>query len=401
MQHVAILLAGGASRRMGSATHDKILLPLAGRPAFVHALLAFARSGSVDAAVIVARDDFQQQAIAAAIAACGCELPIAYARGGEERADSVRAGLAALPSAAQWIYVHDLARPALRPEALRAVRTALLTHQCAVGLARRCTDTIREFPGDPTAGPAHGKVHDRARLWAMETPQAFPRELLERAHRARLAGATDDLVAVEAIGQPVLLVESQAANPKLTTAADIPFLEAILALTARAPAPLPGEQQPTLRVGFGYDIHRFAKGRPLVLGGVTIDHSSGLLGHSDADVLTHAIADAILGAAGLSDIGHYFPNSDPSIQGIDSLRILARAVEEAGRAGYHLLNVDACLIAEQPRIAPHIPAMRQKLAAACGLAPSAIGIKATTNESIGALGAGQGIAAHAVCALSR
>lgn len=155
------------------------------------------------------------------------------------------------------------------------------------------------------------------------------------------------------------------------------------------------------RVGLGYDIHRFIEGRPLVLGGVTIPHARGLDGHSDADVLTHALADAILGALALPDIGHLFPNNDERIKGIDSQIILARAVELAAERGYEIGNVDIALIAEEPKIAPHLAAMRSRLAETLRTVPENVGIKATTNEKIGDLGRRAGIAAHAVALLAR
>lgn len=155
------------------------------------------------------------------------------------------------------------------------------------------------------------------------------------------------------------------------------------------------------RIGLGYDIHAFAEGRALVLGGVTIPHSRGLAGHSDADVLAHAIADAVLGAMGLPDIGHFFPNDDPSIEGIDSLKIISKAVAAAAERGYVPGNVDATLIAEEPKIAPHLTAMKARLGEWLNLAPSEIGLKATTNERLGSLGRAEGIAAHAVCLLLR
>lgn len=155
------------------------------------------------------------------------------------------------------------------------------------------------------------------------------------------------------------------------------------------------------RVGLGYDIHPFADGRRLVLGGVEIPHHRGLQGHSDADVLTHALADAVLGAAGLPDIGHFFPNNDPSIEGIDSQKILQRALAEVGQRGWLIGNVDIALIAEEPKIAPFIPAMRTCLARSMQIEVGSIGIKATTNEKIGALGRAEGIAVHAVCLLIR
>lgn len=158
---------------------------------------------------------------------------------------------------------------------------------------------------------------------------------------------------------------------------------------------------PPFRIGLGYDIHAFIEGRPLVLGGVTIPHTHGLDGHSDADVLCHAIADAILGAAGLPDIGHFFPNNDPSIKGIDSLKIVEKSVEAAAAEGYLIGNIDATLIAEAPKIARHIAAMKGRLTQSLGVEIAAIGLKATTNERLGSLGRAEGIAAHAVCLLMR
>ena len=152
----------------------------------------------------------------------------------------------------------------------------------------------------------------------------------------------------------------------------------------------------TLRVGHGYDIHRLVPGRPLVLGGVRIAFELGLEGHSDADCLTHAICDALLGAAGLPDIGHHFPNTDPSLKDIDSQILLRRVVGELKARGFAPVNVDATLISERPRIQPVIAAMKSALAAATGLPAGAIGIKATTNEGVGELGRGAAIAAHAV-----
>ena len=156
-----------------------------------------------------------------------------------------------------------------------------------------------------------------------------------------------------------------------------------------------------MRIGHGYDIHAFAAdpARPLVLGGVTLPDRPGLDGHSDADVVTHALADAILGALALPDIGHFFPNTDASIAGIDSQKILARAVEEAHRKGLRVGNVDLSIIAERPKIGPHLDAMKSRLAQTLGVTPEDVGIKATTNEKIGALGRGDGIAAHAVVLL--
>jgi 2-C-methyl-D-erythritol 2,4-cyclodiphosphate synthase len=156
-----------------------------------------------------------------------------------------------------------------------------------------------------------------------------------------------------------------------------------------------------MRIGHGYDIHRTAPGRPLVLGGVRFETDFGLEGHSDADCVTHAVCDALLGAAGLPDIGHFFPNTDPSLRGIDSQVLLRRVVAEIAKAGWTPVNVDITVIAEKPRILPQAPAMKVRLAASLGIAPDAVGIKATTNEGVGDLGRGVAIAAHAVTLICR
>lgn len=157
----------------------------------------------------------------------------------------------------------------------------------------------------------------------------------------------------------------------------------------------------SLRIGHGYDIHRLVAGRPLILGGVKFDTHYGLEGHSDADVLTHAICDALLGAAGLPDIGHFFPNTDPAYAGIDSQLLLQRVVAELSERGYAVVNVDASLIAEKPRIQAHLGAMKARLAASTGLPVDRIGLKATTNEGVDDLGRGLAIAAHAVALIDK
>lgn len=154
-----------------------------------------------------------------------------------------------------------------------------------------------------------------------------------------------------------------------------------------------------MRIGHGYDVHRLVEGRALILGGVTIPYAKGLLGHSDADVLAHAIADALLGAAAMGDIGGMFPDTDPAFAGADSLRLLAEVVGAINAAGYSIGNIDATVLAQAPKLKPHIPAMREKLAAACNVAVEQISVKATTEEGLGFTGTGEGIAAHAVCLL--
>jgi len=395
MQHVAILLAGGSGSRMSGSVEDKVLVEIGGKPVLAHVLEAFSASGTQDALVLVARDDYQRKRLAEVVGRTRIPLPVFYTLGGKERQDSVQAGLAMVPSETKWVTIHDCARPAVSIASLQAVHKTLLALECAVSLAHRVSDTIRQFEESPLEGPARGRLLDRDRLWAMETPQAFPRELIERAHAALQGTVTDDLAAVEALGEPVVLVESTTPNPKLTRPADLVLLESILAQNA-----MTDPTQKQVRVGFGYDIHRLQLGLPLILGGVPVPSESGLVGHSDADVLSHAIADAILGACGLPDIGHYFPNTDAGIAGISSQEILRKARYEAKRAGMRIIHIDATLIAEQPKISPYILRMKEVLSRTLKIQPSDIGIKATTQEQIGALGQGAGIAAHAVATLN-
>ena len=155
------------------------------------------------------------------------------------------------------------------------------------------------------------------------------------------------------------------------------------------------------RIGHGYDVHRLVEGRPLILGGITIPHEKGLLGHSDADVLTHAAMDALLGAAALGDIGKLFPDNDPAFAGADSLVLMQRVMDRLREEDYRLGNLDVTVLCQRPKLAPHIPAMRERLAAACGVPVEQISIKATTEEGLGFTGSGEGIAAHAVCLLYR
>jgi 2-C-methyl-D-erythritol 4-phosphate cytidylyltransferase/2-C-methyl-D-erythritol 2,4-cyclodiphosphate synthase len=240
---------------------------------------------------------------------------------------------------------------------------------------------------------------DRAGLWAAQTPQAFRLETLRRAMAASCGEiVTDEARLCEVAGLPVSVVSASPANLKVTHAEDIPVADALL----RERGGGRGEKQrPPVppRVGIGYDAHRFASGRRLVLGGVEIAYDRGLEGHSDADVLLHAIADAVLGAASLGDIGQHFPPSDERFRDADSQHLLREVARLAREAGWVSVNIDATLLAEAPRIGPHVPLMRERIASCLGLSPGAVSVKATTNEGMGAIGRGEGIAALATATL--
>ncbi|MFQ5895904.1 MAG: 2-C-methyl-D-erythritol 2,4-cyclodiphosphate synthase, partial [Nitrospinota bacterium] len=321
----------------------------------------------------------------------------------------------ALPRAAGWVIVHDGVRPfataALFERCLEAARRTgaslaavpvsdTLKKEAKEGERGRKRETSPpkwsqrgagfETPPEAPGGRRVGRTLSREGLWRAQTPQAFRRELLEGAlKRAQEEGfvGTDEASLVERLGEPVELVEGEAWNLKVTTADDLAMAEAFSKRGSGA------------RVGVGVDFHRLVAGRKLVLGGVEIPYHLGLLGHSDGDVLTHAICDALLGAGALGDIGLHFPDTDPTYRGISSLRLLEMVGDLLKEKGFVLGNVDATLIAEAPRIAPHCVSMRRALAAALGVEEARVSIKATTAEGLGALGRGEGMAAHATCTL--
>ena len=373
-----VLLAAGRSARMGGG--DKLLAALAGRPVLAHSLAALAACDQI-AHVVVVTGAANRAAVAQLARSHGGGKVRALATGGAQRQDSVAAGLAALPNV-ELVAVHDGARPLVDAEDFS--EGARLAREVGAAIAGApVADTIKRVD----AAERVIETPPRAALRAAATPQVFRRTLLERAHRAAAqagVSATDDAALVERLAEPVVVFPARRRNLKITTADDLLLAESLL-------NPSAGE----LRAGIGIDSHRFEAGRRLVLGGVEIPGHDGLGGHSDADVLTHAIIDALLGAAGLGDIGQHFPPDDPQWAGADSIALLRRAVDLLAAAGARPQSVDATVIAERPRLAPHIAAMRQALAQALGLKPGQVNVKATTAEGMGALGRGEGIQAHA------
>lgn len=375
----AIILAAGSSRRMGGG--DKLLADLAGRPVLSWSLSAFQDCEAVTDIVVVT-SEANRSAVA--------ELCRTYDKvralvtGGKERQDSVGAGLTALRSVGV-VAVHDGARP-------------LISARAIAGCVDRARDGVGVVAGGPSVdtikvvddGERIQATPDRSTLRAVATPQVFRAETLRRAHEhARRAGvlATDDAALVERLGETVVVHDTGEPNPKITSPSDLVVAEALLGTTFE------------VRTGIGIDFHRFTPDRKLVLGGVTVPKAAGLAGHSDADVLTHAIIDALLGGAGLGDIGAHFGTTDPEWEGASSIAMLAMVLERLAAVGASPQSVDATVIAERPRLRPHVEAMRGELAGALDLGKSAVNVAATTAEGMGALGRGEGIAVHAVATL--
>jgi 2-C-methyl-D-erythritol 4-phosphate cytidylyltransferase/2-C-methyl-D-erythritol 2,4-cyclodiphosphate synthase len=381
----AIVPAAGRGTRYG-APRNKVLEPLLGRPILRWTLEALAASNEVSR-IVIAVSECDRAAIEAVCS--DIEVPVAFAQGGNERQDSVRNALALVDT--PIVAVHDAARPLITPDIVAACIRSVREHGTGVA-AIPVSDTLKRAD----CGIALETV-DRAGLWATQTPQCCSTDDLLQAYEvARRASfsATDEAALLHNAGVPVHLVNASPINLKITTPDDLDLAEAILKRREGSNMPLP-------RIGYGYDVHRFQDGRRMVLGGVDFQMPYGLLGHSDADAVLHALMDALLGAAGQPDIGHLFPNTDERWHGASSLDLLAHVVSRITSAGYSVGNVDITVIAERPKIAPHIAEMKANIAGALGISEDAVGIKATTAEGLGDLGAGEGLAAHAVVLITK
>ncbi|MDK2784477.1 MAG: 2-C-methyl-D-erythritol 4-phosphate cytidylyltransferase [Bacillota bacterium] len=404
MKVYALIPAAGSGRRMGSETKKQFLL-LGGRPLFLHCLEVFAHHPEVTGIVLVVSPGDEERA-ARLVAEYGLDKKVEkIIPGGAERQDSVRLGLAALPQDTDFVLIHDAARPFLTPDLIERTLAAARRTGAAVA-AVPVKDTIK------VAGPNRlvERTLKRSTLWAIGTPQTFAYGLIleahRRAHEDRFIG-TDDAVLVERLGRPVELVPASDTNIKITTPTDLLLAECLFGRGAgdskeAGPA---GEKKRKeegscmMRVGTGFDVHAFKPGRRLVLGGVEIPYPRGLGGHSDADVLLHAIADALLGAAGERDIGHHFPDQDPAWAGVSSLIILEKTAAIIRRHGFSIANIDSLVIAQEPKIAPYVEKMRANIAQALQIPLERVAVKATSTERLGFTGRGEGIAAQAVCLL--
>ena len=373
----ALLMAAGAGTRFGAAV-PKQFLTLLGRPVLRHAAEALLRDGLVRRILPVVAAG-EEARVAALLDGLPSLPPV---RGGETRAASVQAGLAALSAdPPRFVLVHDAARPVIPAGTIAALRAALDDSPGAIP-AQPVTDTLKRG--------ADGRIATtvpRDGLFRAQTPQAFHFDTLLAAHRAGDGTATDDAALLEAAGLPVALVPGGEANIKITWPEDL----------ARVEAHLAAHLMP--RMGTGFDVHRLVPGRPLVLCGVTIPAPLGLSGHSDADVGIHALCAAIYGALAEGDIGRWFPPSEAQWKDADSARFLRHAAERIAVRGGILANADVTLICERPKIAPHAEAMRARLADLLGVTLSAISVKATTTERLGFAGRGEGIAAQAAAVL--
>ena len=384
MKACAVILAAGSGRRM-NVGRNKVLLKLEDQSALMRCLQTFASSGLFAEIVVACRPE-DRAVIEQKVADHLPDAAIRFCDGGSERQYSVREALRLVPEDVEIISVHDAARCFVTvPVIERSVRMA---EEFGSGVAAvPMTDTVKRVEN----GIVESTL-SRDGLVRVQTPQSFRAELLRKAHaQAEEDGflATDDAALVERLGCPVHVSEGAPDNIKLTVRQDL--REGARILRGRSGG---------MRVGTGFDVHPFGEGRPLILGGVDFGCDRGLIGHSDADVLVHAVMDALLGAAGLPDIGVLFPDTNERYHGASSLLLLAEVGSCLRTRGFRIVNIDCTLILEEPRIRPHAEEMQQNVAAALGIAASAVSIKATTAERLGALGRREGAACQAVCLLA-
>jgi 2-C-methyl-D-erythritol 4-phosphate cytidylyltransferase / 2-C-methyl-D-erythritol 2,4-cyclodiphosphate synthase len=356
---------------------------LAGRSVVAHTLAALAKVSRIERMLVVlAQDDSQFEA-----AAPGFDGWVSRV-GGATRAASVAAGLGALQEHGvrgdDWVLVHDAARCLVPPAAIDRLIDACIDDPVGGLLALPLSDTLKSADAQQRVA----QTVDRTGKWAAQTPQMFRLGLLRDALARAGDAVTDESSAIEALGHAPRLVPGDARNFKLTLPEDF----------ARARAALEGTTN-MVRMGEGWDVHALVAGRPLILGGVHVPHDKGLDGHSDADALAHAITDALLGAAALGDIGRHFPDTDAKFKGADSMLLLAEAAKRVRDAGFEIGNIDSTIVVQAPKMAPHIGAMRERLAAVLGVALDQVNIKAKTAEKMGPVGEGRAIEARAVALL--
>ncbi len=374
-----IIAAAGKGTRLG-APIPKQFLKIGGQPVIIKAMKVFDQMEEVDHIFVVAGEDYVDYCTDL-IGQYGFEKMETVVEGGELRQDSVYNALQEMnrrKPGVEYVLIHDAARPFISQEVIRNVLRVTEEKGAAVACVAM-TNSVRRLG----AGEDKSESVDRTEYYAVQTPQGFRKSLLidayEKAYDDSFFG-TDDAAIVEHAGGEIAMVDGEYQNIKITTKEDLPMEN---------------------RIGTGFDVHRLTEGRKLILGGVEIPSPRGLDGHSDADVLVHAVMDALLGAAALGDIGLHFPDTDPEYEGISSLLLLTKVKEKLEEGFYNIGNIDVTVICEKPKIRPYVEPMRENLAKALDLDVSRVSIKGTTTEKLGFTGREEGIACEAVASIYR
>lgn len=369
----AVIVAGGSGSRMG---RPKQMLPLGAKPVLVRTVEAFLQTPEIKEIVVVTppenRAELQKR------------FPgIAFADPGKTRLLSVKNGFLKTSAASQLVAVHDGARPLVESAHISACLQAARQYGAAV-LAVPVKDTVKVCEG----GFVQNTL-DRAVLWAAQTPQCYRRPVLAEALEkfGQEEGATDESQLVEKLGIKVRVVPSSYKNNKITTPEDLIFAEALL------------ENSVIYRTGFGFDLHRLEPGRKLFIGGAEIPHTKGFLGHSDGDLVLHALCDAVLGALCAGEIGILFPPTDESIKGISSVKIVKKVLEIVRARHAQIEHIDATIITQEPKIKPHYETVRKSLAEVFEMPLENVSFKSKSHEHVGEIGRGEAAMCHAVATL--
>ncbi len=384
----AIILAAGVGARMSSPI-TKQRMVISGESVLHRTVRAFCECEDINSVVVAVKAD--------ETAFAETELKGDFVKlhkiviGGKTRAESAKIAFEAIPNETDLVAIHDGARCLITPYMIsKVVKKAMECRAATAGTL--VTDTVKHVD---CCGNIDGTL-DRDELFFASTPQVFDVELYRRALSkiADINSVTDDNMLLEKIGVQIASVDVGKENIKITTMEDISYAEYLISKRKEY-------KMRQIRVGHGYDVHKLAENRELILGGVRVPYERGLLGHSDADVLTHAIMDALLGAAALGDIGRHFPDTAEEFRGISSLLLLKRVGELIGKSGYSIVNIDATLILQKPKISAYISNMIKNIADVLSLDSDSINIKATTEEKLGFTGSGDGAAAHAVALIQK
>lgn len=372
-----IIVAAGKGERMGGV--KKQFLPLNGMPLFLHSVKLFSKIGAEEIIIAVPKEDVNLAKDL--LLKYGLSASCKIVSGGKSRQESVKLAFCECAKDSGLIAIHDAARPFVKYEDVLAVCNDAEEYGAAT-LAVSVPDTVKEAKEEFITATI-----PRENIYLAQTPQVFKKSLYQKALSQTREGYTDDCQLLEQIGISVKITQGSLSNKKITTIEDKTLLSNY------------GGGKNNMRIGHGYDVHRFAKNRLLILCGVEIPYEEGLLGHSDADVATHALMDALLGAAAMGDIGRLFPDTDSKWKDVSSLSLLDIVMNKIHLNGYHIQNIDLTIIAQQPKISPYIDNMKEKLSQKLQISENQINIKATTEEGLGFTGRKEGISAHCVVLL--
>jgi 2-C-methyl-D-erythritol 2,4-cyclodiphosphate synthase/2-C-methyl-D-erythritol 4-phosphate cytidylyltransferase len=376
----AIIVAAGESSRMKTKIR-KPFLELASKPIICYSLEIFNKINDIKEIIVVAQKDDEEK-ILKIVDLYKIHKFKKVAIGSKTRQGSVFSGVLSCSNNITHFVIHDSARPLISKKVVVKILNASKKHN-AVAVCNALNDTIKKVNNEGYVE----KTINRKDIFKIQTPQAFEKSLYLKGMNTAIKNKkdyTDDCQLIENINEKVFLLKENEINFKITKPEDLEFAQKIL-------------NKKKTKVGYGYDLHPLIEGKKLIIGGVCIPHNKGLSGHSDADVLTHAIIDALLGAFGAGDIGNMFPDTEKKYKNINSIKLLKKVYEKVKKSNYELVNIDCCIVAQKPKLSPYVEEMKENISNACGFCKDLINIKASTDEGLGISGEEKAIYAHVVC----